>query len=145
MATGGSKCNSSASRRFSRASSSVRPWLATSTSRHWETNQSPSRQTVAENGRFIKQSWHNRRRRDVVPGHFRASRYAATRALVGTDPAQRHSSPCRLPDRVQWHLLTFSFSWHLGLDIPPSVGTARSETEFDAQQVSIELIWSNAE
>src|SRR5580700_9512798 len=60
VATGGSKCSSNASRRLSRASSSVRPWLATSTSRHWETNQSPSRQTVAENGRFINQSWHNR-------------------------------------------------------------------------------------
>src|ERR1051325_701042 len=31
-----------------------------STSRHCETNQSPSRQTVAENGRFIERLWHMR-------------------------------------------------------------------------------------
>jgi hypothetical protein len=41
VAIGGSKCYSSASRKFARASSSVRPWLATSTSRHWETNHFP--------------------------------------------------------------------------------------------------------
>jgi len=53
VACGGSKYSSSASFRFARASSSVSPWLATSTSKHCETNQSPSRQTVAANGRFI--------------------------------------------------------------------------------------------
>ena len=46
VACGGSKCSSRAAFKFARASSSVPPWLATSTSRHWETYQSPSRQTV---------------------------------------------------------------------------------------------------
>src|SRR5208337_2232409 len=53
VACGGSKWSSSASFRLASASSSVSPWLATSTSKHWETYQFPSRQTDAANGRFM--------------------------------------------------------------------------------------------
>src|SRR6266568_8516690 len=53
VAQGGSKCSSKASRRFVSASSSVSPWLATSTSRHWATNQSPSCHTLAVKVCFI--------------------------------------------------------------------------------------------
>src|SRR5450432_2199872 len=53
VACGGSKCSSIASLRLARASSSVSPWLATSSSKHWETYHFPSRQTVAANGRFM--------------------------------------------------------------------------------------------
>ena len=47
VATGSSKCSSSASRRFAIASARVLPWLATSTPRARATNHSPSRQTSA--------------------------------------------------------------------------------------------------
>src|SRR5215211_6414306 len=50
---GGSKYSSMASRRFSRASSSLSPWLATSTSKHCATYQIPSCHTLAENVLFI--------------------------------------------------------------------------------------------
>ena len=58
MACGGSKCSSSASFKLASASPSVSPWLATSTSRHWETYHFPSRQTVAANGRFMPPFFH---------------------------------------------------------------------------------------
>ena len=53
VATGGVKCSSRASRRFSRASSSVVPWLATSTCMHCAMYHSPSCDMLAENDRFI--------------------------------------------------------------------------------------------
>ena len=60
VAWGGSKCSSRASLRFSSASSSVAPWLAMSISRHWDTYQLPSRQTVAANGRFMALLFHTK-------------------------------------------------------------------------------------
>src|ERR1039457_3993872 len=62
VACGGSKCSSIASLRLARASSSVSPWLATSSSRHWETYHRPSRQTVAANGRFMTSLFHGQER-----------------------------------------------------------------------------------
>src|SRR5664279_4438194 len=41
-----------------RASSSVSPRVATSSSKHWETYHFPSRQTVAANGRFMTSFFH---------------------------------------------------------------------------------------
>ena len=58
VACGGSKCSSSASFRLARASSSVSPRVATSSSKHWETYHFPSRQTVAANGRFMTSFFH---------------------------------------------------------------------------------------
>jgi hypothetical protein len=55
---GGPKWSSSASFKFASASSSVSPWLATSTSRHWETHQFPSRQTDAVKARFMTSFFH---------------------------------------------------------------------------------------
>src|SRR5580658_9273877 len=71
VACGGSKCSSIASLRLARASSSVSPWLATSSSRHWDTYQLPSRQTVAANGRVIFSLFHRHvclRRRSAPEG-----------------------------------------------------------------------------
>src|SRR5205085_167177 len=53
VARGGSKWSSSASRMLCSASSSVSPWLAISTSRHWATNQGPSRWMVTVKVRFM--------------------------------------------------------------------------------------------
>ena len=58
VARGGSKCSSNASFRLARASSSLSPWLAISTSRHCETYHFPSRQTVAANGCFMTTFFH---------------------------------------------------------------------------------------
>jgi len=89
VARGGSKCSSSASFRFANASSSDSPWLATSTSRHCETNQFPSRQTVAANGRFMPTFSH---------GHHVSGRTvgALTRSFRGTADSRRHIMPGRI-------------------------------------------------
>src|ERR1035441_9165505 len=73
VACGDSKCSSSASFRLARASSSVSPWLAMSSSKHWETYHFPSRQTVAVNGRFVTSLFHRQGcsrpwRREVLRG-----------------------------------------------------------------------------
>ena len=58
VATGGEKCSSRASLRFSRASSSFAPWLATSTWTHCAMNHSPSCQMLAENRCLMAKSYH---------------------------------------------------------------------------------------
>ena len=53
VAAGGAKCSSNASLRFSKASASLAPCEATSTSRHCAMNHSPSCQTEALKFRFM--------------------------------------------------------------------------------------------
>jgi hypothetical protein len=72
---GGSKYSSNASRRLVSASSSVPPWLATSTSRHCATTHGPSRQRVAVKVRFI--CFHHLRCLFVQSTPFRVGRVSS--------------------------------------------------------------------
>jgi hypothetical protein len=75
VATGGEKCSWRASLKFSRASSSVAPWLATSTWTHCAINHSPSCQMLAENRCFMAKSYHSESlaaQPDLEPKHLGA-------------------------------------------------------------------------
>jgi hypothetical protein len=74
VACGGSKQSSRASFKFAKASSSVSPWLATSSSRHCATYQSASLHTLAANGRFIPKFWHKSNRRPKLARRKRDTR-----------------------------------------------------------------------
>ncbi len=81
---GGSKYSSMASRKFSRASSSLSPWLATSTSRHCATYQLPYCHTLAENVLFTVRPL---RRHGESLGSSLPSRSTCLLVLDGLDDA----------------------------------------------------------
>ena len=62
----------------------VSPWLATSSSRHWETYHFPSRQTVAAKGRFMASLFH----REGRAVHALAGAAIVPQCLIGS--AGRH-------------------------------------------------------
>src|ERR1035441_6237321 len=94
VACGGSKWSSRASFRLARASSSVPPWLAMSTSWHWETYQFPSCHMVAVKGRFMSSFFH--KRAEAIQG-VHTSVNAARRSACATSilcSAQRQEVLC---------------------------------------------------